>query len=205
MVRLHDALSMTVFSDHLATDLTPMLHFLKVDAETHRHAERESSRKQAENFAMMADGLEVIRRLLSELTSGPLPETLPPILRELIGSRNRQGEAGEWAEKVIETVAPKVMDGLAQLNAVRRAGVTSDTPDQLTLLVDLIGENHLERGSRTAGDRTARLAGIALGGRPPSDRGWTQPALRTHGHQDFNWCQTILTRASRRNRLIDSR
>lgn len=127
-------------SEHLVTDLTELITFLESDAEFLANSARESDRNQAPRYELTARGVSCLRDLRDSLRRGPLSRTLPPALRELVGSRRREGEAGEWSEKVLEMAAAPMMTALDQLSAIANADIDLSTADQFTLLVDQVGE-----------------------------------------------------------------
>ncbi|MCB1230887.1 MAG: hypothetical protein KDN19_11500 [Verrucomicrobiae bacterium] len=127
-------------ASHLATDLPSIAAFLQADADAYRDSVFEQEQKLAGDFRMAAAGVDLIRKTLGQLTRGNLADTLPPLLRELIGSRNRSEQSGPWAEKVIETAAAPLMNGLAELATIAKSGLSLSTPNQLDLLLEQLGE-----------------------------------------------------------------
>ena len=123
---------------HLASPLADLIAFLRTDATFHSESDRERDRARAPDFVMAADGLEILQQVRRDLTRGPLANTLPPILRELVGSRPRR--PGDWTEKVIETAAAPLMGMLAQLEKIESVKIALDPADQFSLLNDLIGQ-----------------------------------------------------------------
>lgn len=130
-------------STHLATDLPGIIAFLRADAGASERSEWEREQRRAGEFSQAAEAVDRIRGLLDQLGRGSLSDSLPPILRDLIGSRPRRGESGWWSEKTIEAAAAPLMDGLAQIDTILRSGIKLKPADQLTLLLEQVGETPL--------------------------------------------------------------
>ncbi len=126
--------------EHLATELPALIRFLESDADFLAESERPSDRDAAPHYRLAAEGLSQLRDLRKELEKAPLSRSLPPVLRELVAARRREGEAGEWSEKVIETSAAPLMAALSELATVLENGIDLSPADQFALLVDQVGE-----------------------------------------------------------------
>jgi ATP-dependent helicase/nuclease subunit B len=121
---------------HLASRLAKVRAFLLADA-----AESQPSADwKAGRYELAAAAVREVESLLGGISRGPLETTLAAALGEIVGARVRHGADGAWAEKVIEAAAPVLMQGLAQLAHVGRAGLDLEPSDQMALLGDLVGE-----------------------------------------------------------------